>query len=851
MKRPLLLGALLALIATSHAQTRPAAGSPPAAAATTAGSSEQAKATIGAYCTTCHSSQAKIGGLALDNLNVDAVANDAAIWEKAVRKLRGRLMPPPGAKQPEQKEVDSLIGYLETKLDANTTLPKAAFVGVQRMSRTEYIAAVKALVGVDVKTKDILPQDTTIGGFDNIASGLGVSPAFVEQYVESARMIAKQAVGDISVDDATYLAGANRGAEAMPPGLRDGGIRVKHNFTADGEYRFQIHFPDQTLGLYTANLENEATVVLLIDGKVVFKKAIGGVDDLMLNNRKAGDGRAQIQARFDKIPIQVQAGIREVVVGFVERSRFESTSYLAGGGLGGGAVFAGSGGLQPLFRDDANSFVQIKGPYNPTGISTLSHSLIYVCDPAQRKPEAERERDSAKPRGTAQPQVAQRKPDRAQPQVTAAGEAPCAKQIAETLARRAFRRPATEADLAILMAFYEAGRKEKDFDRGVERLVAAVLASPEFLYRAIEGQQTATAKAGEVALTDYELATRLSYFLWNTGPDEDLFKLAATKELSKPAVLDAQVKRMLADPRAASLATNFAMKWLGLDGIEGIKPDQQIYTSFNDQLKRDLVTEAQTFIQSVLLENRPLVELLTSDQTYLNDRVARHYGITDVTGSQFRWVKLTDKNRFGLLGKGAVLIKTSYPDRTSPVLRGAWVLDKIIGTPPTPPPPGVETDLNQKPGETPKTVRARLEQHRANATCRQCHGVIDPMGLALENFDAVGQFRTADSRAADAPIDASTVLTSGRTIDGPAELREFLASAPSRFALSFAEKLMMYSVNRPLEYSDMPQVRAVVRGAAKENYTLSSIVQGIVRSDAFLKQGPAPAPKAAGTKVGN
>jgi mono/diheme cytochrome c family protein len=839
MKRPLLLGALLALIATAQAQTRPGAGSPPAAAATTAGSSEQAKATITAYCTTCHSSRAKTGGLALDNLNVDAVANDAAIWEKAVRKLRGGLMPPPGAKQPEQKEVDSLIGYLETKLDANTTLPRAAYVGVQRMSRTEYIAAVKALVGVDVKTKDILPQDTTVGGFDNIASGLGVSPAFVEQYVESARVIARQAVGDISLEDVTYLAGANRGGEAMPLGWRDGGIRVKHNFTADGEYRFQIHFPDQVLGLYTANLENAATVVLLIDGKVVFKKAIGGLDDLMLNNRKAGDGRAQIQARFDKIPIQVQAGIREVMVGFVERSRFESTSYLAAGGLGGGAVFANSGGLQPSFGNDANSFLQIKGPYNPNGISTLSRSLIYVCDPAQRQPDAKRERDSAKPQGTAQPQV------------TAAGETACAKQIAENLARRAFRRPPTEADLAVLMAFYEAGRKEKDFDRGVERLVAAVLASPEFLYRAIQGQQGATAKAGEVALTDYELATRLSYFLWNTGPDEELFKLAATKELSKPAVLDAQVKRMLADPRAASLATNFAMKWLGLDGIEGIKPDQQIYTSFNDQLKRDLITEAQTFIQSVLLENRPLVELLTSDQTYLNDRIARHYGITGVTGSQFRWVKLSDKNRYGLLGKGAVLIKTSYPDRTSPVLRGAWVLDKIIGTPPTPPPPGVETDLNQVPGETPKTVRARLEQHRANATCRQCHGVIDPMGLALENFDAVGQFRTADSRAANAPIDASTVMTSGRTIDGPAELREFLASTPSRFALSFAEKLMMYSVNRPLEYSDMPQVRAAVRAAAKENYTLSSIVQGIVRSDAFLKQGPAPAAKAAATKVGN
>jgi len=794
-------------------QPQIAAQTPMQTNASAANSSEYYRTMVATYCAGCHSSQAKMGGLALDTLSLDAVGKDAQIWEKAVRKLRGRLMPPPGAKQPDQNEVERLIGYLETKLDANPAIPKAGHTEVQRLSRTEYIAAVKALVGVDVKSKDILPQDTTVLGFDNIASGLGVSPTFVEQYVEAARVIAKQAVGDISLDDATYLASASRGGEAMPLGFRDGGIRVKHNFSADGEYRFQIHFPDPTLGLYTANMENEATVVLLIDGKTVFKKPIGGIEDLMLNNRKAGDGRAQIQARFDKIPIQVQAGIREVVVGFVERSRFESTSYLAGGGLGGGAVFAGSGNLQPGFDNGPNSFVQIKGPYNPQGVSTLSRSLIYVCDPQK------------------------------------AGEAPCAKQIAENLARRAFRRPATEADLAFLMPFYEAGRKEKDFDRGVERLVAAVLAGPEFLYRAIRGQQTATANAGEVALTDYELATRLSFFLWNTGPDDELFKLAASKDLSQPAVLDAQVKRMLKDPRAASLATNFAMKWLGLDGIENIKPDQQIYAGFSDQLKMDLVTEAQTFIKSVLQQNRPLVELLTSDQTYLNDRIARHYGMNDVTGSQFRWVKLTDKNRFGLLGKGAVLIKTSYPDRTSPVLRGAWVLDKIIGTPPTPPPPGVETDLNQQPGETPKTVRARLEQHRANASCRQCHGVIDPMGLALENFDAVGQFRTTDSRAANAPIDASTVLTSGRTIDGPAELRAFLSGDPSRFALSFAEKLMMYSVNRPLEYSDMPQVRAVVRGAAKENYTLSSIVQGIVRSDAFLKQGPAPAPTAAGTKA--
>jgi hypothetical protein len=365
-----------------------------------------------------------------------------------------------------------------------------------------------------------------------------------------------------------------------------------------------------------------------------------------------------------------------------------------------------------------------------------------------------------------------------------------------------------------------------------------VLASPEFLYRTIRAPQTAKAGA-EVAITDYELATRLSFFIWNTGPDEELFKLAASRELSRPAVLDAQVKRMLADPKASSLVSNFAMKWLGLSGLEEIKPDQQIYAGFNDQLKRDLVTEAETFIHSVLLENRPIVELLTSDQTYLNDRVARHYGITGVNGTQFRWVTLTDKNRVGLLGKGAVLIKTSYPDRTSPVLRGAWVLDKIIGTPPTPPPPGVETDLSQGQGAEAKTVRARLEQHRANPTCRQCHGVIDPMGLALESFDAVGQFRTVDRLAANAPIDTSTMLPSGRAINGPSELREYLAGDPAKFALAFTEKLLMYAVARELEYFDMPQVRAVVRGAAKENYTLSSIVQGIVRSDAFLKQGPA------------
>ena len=801
MKRLSLSTAVLALlIASSLIGRTEAVGQTSAvqngAAQTSAAAGTPHQAMLTTYCYSCHSTGARMGGLALQGLDIQTAGANAETWEKAVRKLRGRLMPPPGSPQPEQKDIDAFVAWMENKLDTNPLAPKAGYVGLQRLSRVEYAAAVKALVGVEIVAKDILPQDAAVEGFDNIASALKVSPTFMEQYVEAARTIAKKAIGDRSLDSTSYASAAHRGVEAMPLGLRDGGMRLTHNFPVDGDYRFNILFPDNTLGLYTGSLENEATLVLMIDGKVLFKKPIGGLNDLMLNNRKAGDGRQQIVDRFRNVSLPIQAGVREVVVGFIDRSRFESPSNQGGGG-----------GL-PSFNS-----IEIKGPYNPTGaVSTEGRKLLYVCNP------------------------------------TVTGEAPCAKQITSALARRAFRRPVTEADLARLLPFYEAGRKERDFDRGIERMVAAVLVSPDFMYRAIRGVQPA--KAGVAyALTDYELATRLSFFLWNTGPDEELFKLAASRELSKPVILDAQVTRMLADPKASSLATNFSMKWLGLDRLDGFKPDEQIYTNFNVDLRQDLVTEAQAFVRGVLLENRPIADMLTSDRTYLNDRIARHYGMTGVNGGQFRWVTLTDPNRLGLLGKGAVLISTSYPDRTSPVLRGAWVLERIIGTPPTPPPPGVESNLSQRAGETPRTVRARLEQHRDNATCRQCHGVIDPMGLALENFDAVGQFRTVDRQAANQPIDAGTVLPNGLAINGPSELREYLAGNPARFAQAFTEKLMMYALSRRLEYFDMPQVRAVVRGAAKDRYTLSSIVRGIVHSDAFLKQGVPDSHQPAGTKV--
>src|SRR5262245_34179441 len=748
---------------------------------------DQHKSLLTTYCVTCHNSRLKTGGLALDSLNVEAAADDAQTWEKAIRKLRGRLMPPPGNRQPAQNEIDAFIAYLENNLDTHAKGPKADHVPIQRLNRTEYAAAVKALVGVDIKTKDALQQDVSVDGFDNIATALSTSPAFVDQYIIAARTIAKLVVGNPNprVANVKYLVSQNT-ADVMPPGTR-GGIRFKHNFPADGEYR--INFPDLSVGLYTGSVENASTLVMTIDGKVVIKKPIGGPEDLALADRKGADGRAQIMSRFQKVPVQVQAGVHDVVIAFIERSRFESGENVAGGQ---GAF----GGRMPRLVDG----VEIVGPYNPTGVSpTTSRALIFVCDPKSK------------------------------------GEPACAKQITESLARRAFRRPATAQDLARLMPFYEAGRKKDGgtFDQGIEQVVAAVLGSPEFLYRAIRGPSGASQNA-EFNLTDLELASRLSFFLWNTGPDDELLDIVASGGLSKPGAFDVQVKRMLADSRASSLVTSFAMKWLHLDDLDLVKPDPMVFQGFNDQLRKDFVTEAESFIASLLLEDHSVLELLTADHTFLNDRLSRHYGIDGVSGSQFRRVTLKDPTRFGLLGKAAVLMRTSYADRTSPVLRGAWVLDKLQGTPPAPPPPNVETNLAQTAGEKPKTVRARLEEHRSKPLCNQCHGVIDPMGLPLENFDAIGQYRTTDRQAA-AAIDASTVLPSGVAINGPVELRAQLAGHPKMFAQALTEKLMMYALNRELEYFDMPQVRAVVRKAEKDNYKFSSIILGIVNTDAFRK----------------
>jgi mono/diheme cytochrome c family protein len=817
MKRFLYASAVVAAIALPAILETRALGQPPAGRAVAA---DPHRALVTTYCVTCHNARLKTGGLVLegallDRLEQQAPSDDAQVWEKALRKLRGHQMPPPGSPQPPQKDADAFSAWMQTSLDAHPKGPTAGNVPIQRLNRTEYAASVKALVGVDVNAKEILPQDIQVDGFDNIAAALSVSPAFLDQYVTAARQVARLAVGNPNprVSSVRYNLSGNQNPDDPPPPGTRGGIKVKHNFPADGEYRITIN--DLSVGPYTASLERESTLVGMIDGRIVFRKPIGGPVDQSLADRKAGDGRAQIMARFSKIPVQVKAGVHDVVVAFIDRSDVESDEnfqYPASyNGLTGSQAVTNR---MPRLGDG----VEISGPFNPQGVSkTPSRALVFICEPKKAQ--------------------------------GAAGETACARQIAENLARRAFRRPVTPEDMKRLMPFYEAGRASSagaagSFDQGIEQLVAAVLVSPQFLYRSILGPK-GTPPDTEFALTDLELASRLSFFLWNTGPDEELLTLASANGLTKPGALEKQVRRMLADSRASSLVTSFAMKWLNLTNLEQVAPDPVLFPAFDDQLRHDFSMEAEMFIASIFSDDRSVVDLLTADYTFLNDRLARHYGVDGVTGAQFRKVSVADeKQRWGLLGKAAVLLRTSYGDRTSPVLRGAWVLDKLLGTPPTPPPPDTATDLSQKAGEQPKTVRARLEQHRNKATCRMCHGVIDPTGLALENFDAIGRWRTVDSQANE-PIDASTVLPTGIAINGVDDLRAQLVANPAMFAQTVTERLMMYAVNRPLEYFDMPQVRAIVRGAAKDNYKLSSIILGIVRSDAFRKQGPGVVTKAA------
>jgi len=753
----------------------------------------QARKTLDTYCVGCHNSRAKAGGLALDTANVEAVHEHADVWEKTLRKLRGRQMPPPGSRQPDQKEIDAFVAWMETTLDG-VREAKAGYVPIQRLTRTEFGAAVNDLLGIELDAEALLPAEIEVHGFDNVAAALSISPAFLDQYVAASRVAAKLAVGEAKpkLASAYYqqpLTADQPGhVDGLPLGTR-GGMKFRHTFPADGEYRFSIG--DLGIDLYTRAAETRHTVIVIVGGREVFRESLGSPEDLKLLDQGGAPARAAIMKRFTNIPVMVKAGTYDVGVTFIERARIESDEFV--GFLPGDEFSRGDRAPRVI------GGVRVEGPFNSPGVSeTPSRRKIFVC----------KSQDKA-----------------------------CARRIAENLARRAFRRPVTSDEIDSLLPYFDNGRAG-GFDSGIEQMVAAILVSPEFLFRAIKTPEAVRLKPDTTSfpLSDLELASRLSFFLWSQGPDDALLKIAAAGKLRTPETLQAEALRMLKDPRASSLVRNFALKSMDLDNLREAEPDPNLFPTFNDLLRKDLAVEIESFIKSVLLEDRNVGDLLTADYTFLNERLARHYGITSVLGPQFRRVTLDNPRRWGLLGKGAVLLKTSYGDRTSPVLRGAWIMDKLMGTPPTPPPPDVDTDLSQPKGAPPKTLRARLEGHRSKPGCNQCHGVIDPIGLAMENYDAIGRWRDVDLEA-KAPIDARTVLPNGRAVDGPSELREALFGGRDLFVRAFTEKLMMYAVGRELEYFDMPQVRAVVRRAAAQEYRLSAIVAGIVASDAFRMQG--------------
>src|SRR3984885_15343445 len=761
-------------------------------------------ATIKQYCSGCHSDKAKIGGISFQGITAESVAKDPELFEKAVRKLRGRVMPPPGAKQPDGKAVDSLVAWLEGSLDRiPSQLHVTSTQVLHRLNRKEYENAVRDLLAVDVNGADLLPPDDTAQGFDNIASALQVSPSFVEAYVHAAHNVALLALGkrDTRPQGWTFRAASGNQlthVPGLPLGTR-GGILAKVDLPADGQYK--INIADMANHIWGNGMEYENPLVVTVDGKIVYQTVIGGEEDMKLYDQVQSGALDRVNARLKNIKFDSTAGPHKIGVTFRRQSFAESDDQLQ--------IFAPGGGQDRSYR--VGSF-QLLGPFQVTGLSsTPSRDRIFSCNPARDK---DKTRDA------------------------------CAKQIFSTLAKRAYRRPITNDDLAELMQYYADGAKDGGFESGIRSGITGMLASPFFLYR---GERVpAGLKPGDkYAITDLELASKLSFFLWNSIPDDQLLDLAGKNKLSDPATLDVQVKRMLADPRSKTLASDFVFQWLDMGRLDAIVPDRDVFPNASGRMdpRQDFRTELTLFSDSIMREDRNVVDLLRAKHTYLNERLALQYGITDVKGDQFRRVELKDSARWGLLGKGAILMAAAYPNRTSPVLRGKFILNAIEGVPPVNPPPGVPA-LNDKDIGTTKalTVRELMAKHRASPTCASCHAVMDPLGFALENFDGTGMWRDKD-RFANAPLDSAGELPDGTKTNGPDDLRNALLRRPDQFVQTFAENLLTYSMGRTREYYDMPTVRRIVRDTQAKDYRFSAIVQAVVRSDQFrMRRVPQPEP---------
>lgn len=787
---------------------------PPAAAPT------PARALVSTYCVACHNQRLKTANLALDNLDADHISNSADTWEKVVVKLRSRAMPPPSARRPDNATYDRVATWLENELDraADAHVNPGRTAEFHRLNRTEYANAVRDLLGVEIDPKAMLPPDEQAFGFDNNADALSMQPALLDRYLAAAAKIARLVVGDPTIpagferytalkgnsNETTWLWQNERLGEEFPLGSR-GGIAARHFFPVDGKYVFKIRLDRTDTGLIRG-LRARTDIEIRIDGVRVGQLTVGGTPEFTAGNANPGIGNyaesgSPLANADDGLEMRtaVKAGMRQVIATIVKADNV----LVEGLALDAVPVWSREYTNKPD-NPTLISALFIGGPYDGrVSPDSPARRRLFVCDPSGA---------SGAVRGKG-------------------AETACARKILSALARRAYRRSLTSNDVRLLVGFYQSARAQGDFDAGIRAGIEMVLVSPDFLFR-ISRDPAGAAPGTAYALPDVELASRLSFFLWSSIPDEELLDTAIRGKLHEPAVLDRQVRRMLGDKRArTALVQNFFANWLQTRNVWLFTPDlNQKFPWFDDNLRVAFVKEMELFLDAQLKDDRSIVDLLTSNRTFLNEQLARHYGVSGVYGSHFRPVTLTDENRFGLLGKAAVLSVTSYSTRTAPTIRGKYLLENILSAPPPAPPPDIPALEETSKDGKPRSVREMLEVHRTNPTCASCHARMDPLGLSLENFDAIGQWRTTD---AGTPINASGVLLDGTTVDGPAALRRALVAQQEQFIRTVTDKLLTYAIGRGLEHYDVPAIRGVVRAAAADDYRWSSTILALVKSAPF------------------
>jgi mono/diheme cytochrome c family protein len=766
------------------------------ASAQTAAAAPDNGATLKQYCFTCHNDKLRTGGLSLESMDLAHVASRSDVWEKVIRKARVGMMPPQGLPQPDPAARKALLTWLETSLDrAAAEKPNPGRPLAHRLNRAEYANAIRDLLALNVDTTVLLPPDDSGYGFDNIADVLGVSPVLLEAYVSAAGKISALAVGDPNIGPTGQTFRVRQDAsqdvhiEGLPLGTI-GGLRIETTLPLDGEYLLQPKYFRTNLGVLRG-LENPSQCEITVDGERVHLAALGGDADFQASLANMTTAADAVDARCS-MRVKLKAGPRVITSAFLRGSTVENTLRLQP------FIRSSNDTLDPAGRPHLDSFT-VTGPFNATGSGdTPSRRQIFSCRP------------------TAQAQ-----------------EEPCARKILTALMRRAYRGEGGEKDLQRLMTFYTTGRTGGTFETGIEVALERMLASPKFAFRT-ERDPAGAAPGTVYRISGLELASRMSFFLWSSIPDDELLRVASEGKLSTPAVLEQQMRRMLGDPKSAALIDNFAGQWLYLRNLRTMIPNSLEFPDFDDNLRQAFQRETELFFGSIIHEDRNVLDLMTANYTFINERLAKHYGIPNIYGSNFRRITVTEEARKGLLGQGSILMVSSHTDRTSPVVRGKWVMDNLLGAPPPPPPANVPPldESNNKAGRV-LTMRERMEAHRANPYCASCHKMMDPIGFSLENFDATGAWRTKEGGTGGTAIDASGQLMDGTKINGPVELRQALLKNPDIFVGTFTEKLMTYALGRGLSEADMPVVRSLVRDAARNDYRFTSFVKGIILSTPF------------------